>query len=147
MKPVGVSALDSGGGKTLPGGRGASLPVSHHRIPPFPFPLSLASLWAKKWGYHIYLSLPCLFHFHSLAPFLALSSSTNPSRESAKCCNSVVVPQLWQLVKSGDTVPPLQKVGVHVPRTPQKWRLYLLSIIDLQNFLNAPRMSFRLYHE
>jgi len=51
------------------------------------------------------------FHVFSISvPLpLILSSSINLSRKSAKCCNSLVVPQLWQLVKSVGTT--LQKVG------------------------------------
>jgi len=59
--------------------------------------------------------IPCLLQFHSLG----LSSSTNLSRESAKCCNSLVVPQLWQCVKSVGYGAPTPKCGVHVPRTPK----------------------------
>jgi len=85
----------------------------------FPSLVTLAALRAKKWGYHICFPLPCLLHFPTFASFLILSSYTDLSRESAKCCNSLVVPQMWQLLKSGGTVPPVQKWGYEYPVPPE----------------------------
>jgi len=78
----------------------------------------------KRGGTISAFSFPCLLHFPFLAPFFALSSSTNLAREFGKRCNSVVVPQLWQLVKSGGTIPLTPKskgIGVlPVPPCPSK---------------------------
>jgi len=91
--------------------------------------------------------LPCLLHFPSLAPFLTLSSSTSLATESWERCNRLVVPQLWQLVKSGDTVPPTPKcTGTHkmTPMTTSEiiwtcWRRLIFVFVYVAVFWHTSR--------